>query len=154
MVAQRPRIVVVEDDEKLGKLMYRVLADEHEVLVLGRAQALLDRIAAGEPFDLALCDLMLPGMSGMAFHERVATSAPKLVARIVFITAGPTTESARAFLQRPDIRHIEKPFGLDALRAAVREHLRRVGGLMADAAVGDAASRPDAESDDLETREN
>ncbi len=128
MTAQRARIVVVEDDEKLRNLIYRVLADQHEVLVFGRAQAVLDRIAAGELFDLVLCDLMLPGMSGMVFHERVATSAPELVARIVFITAGPTTESARAFLQRPDIRHIEKPFGLDALRADVKEHLRRVGG--------------------------
>ena len=128
MAAQRPRIVVIEDDEKLGNLIYRVLADQHEVLVFGRAQAVLERIAAGELFDLVLCDLMLPGMSGMVFHERVATSAPELVERIVFITAGPTTESARAFFQRPDIRHIEKPFGLDALRADVKEHLRRVGG--------------------------
>jgi len=127
MVAQRPRIVVIEDDAMLGKLMYRVLADEHEVLVLGRAQDALDRIAAGASFDLVLCDLMLPGMSGMVFHERVATAAPELVARIVFVTAGPSTPSARAFLERPDIRHIEKPLGLGALRAAVQQHLRRVG---------------------------
>jgi DNA-binding NtrC family response regulator len=128
MAAHRARIAVIDDDERLGKLLYRVLADEHEVVVLSRAQEALDRIATGDSFDLFLCDLILPGMSGEVFHQRVAAVAPALVARIVFITGGPCTPSARTFLQRADIRHIAKPFVVAALRVAVQEHLRRVGG--------------------------
>ncbi len=128
MAAHRPQIAVIDDDEKLGKLLSRVLSDEHEVVVLSQAQEALDRIMAGDSFDLVLCDLILPGMSGEVFHQRVAAAAPELVARIVFITGGPCTPSARAFLARADIRHIAKPFAVAALRAAVREHLRRVGG--------------------------
>ena len=66
----------------------RVLASEHDVLVLPSAREALDRIAGGERFDLVLCDLMLPGVTGMAFHERVRSVAPDLLERIVIITGG------------------------------------------------------------------
>jgi hypothetical protein len=45
--------------------------------------------------------------------------APALAARMVFITGGAFTPSARAFLDRPDIRRLEKPFERDTLRALV-----------------------------------
>ena len=46
---------------------------------------LFDRIAAGERFDLILCDLMMPGVGGADFYERVAVAAPELVDRIVIL---------------------------------------------------------------------
>ena len=129
MEERRARLWVIEDDEKLGRLVRRMLGDEHDVVLFTRAQEALDRITAGESFDLVLCDLKLPGVSGQLFHERVGVLAPERVARIVFITGGPCTEGDGAFLERPDITHIRKPFdSLDSLRADVREHLRRAGG--------------------------
>ncbi len=117
---------MVEDDEKLGKMVGRALAPEHDIELVTRARDALDRIAAGERFDLILCDLMLGGVSGIDFHERVGRVAPELVARIVFTTAGAVTPRAAAFLKRPDIRHIEKPFpSLAEFRAAVQAYLAR-----------------------------
>jgi DNA-binding NtrC family response regulator len=110
MEGQRRRILVIEDDEKLGRMVGRALAPDHDIEVLTRARDALDGIAAGERFDLVLCDLMLEGVNGIAFHERVGQIAPELVGRIVFMTGGACTPRAEAFLRRPDIRHIEKPF--------------------------------------------
>jgi len=127
MASQRARIMVIEDDQKLGKLVQRIFLGEHDIVLFAEAREVLDRIIAGESFDLVLCDLMLPGMSGMVFHERVERVAPELVARVVFLTGGPCTESARDFLERTDIRHIRKPFTAAELRDGVRVHLQRVG---------------------------
>jgi CheY-like chemotaxis protein len=126
MEGQRPRVLVIDDDAPLRSMMRRVLEPGHEIVLATSAKEALDRIAAGERFDLVLCDLMLPGLSGVDFHERVGTSAPDLVERIVFTTGGAYTPRAEAFLARSDIRHIEKPFpSVSAFRAVVQQYLQR-----------------------------
>ncbi len=126
MEGQRRRVLVVDDDLKLGALVARVLASEHDVLVMTSARQALDHIARRKQFDLVLCDLMLPGMSGIDFHERLCLTAPDLAGRVLFVTGGASSPRAEAFLMRADIRHIEKPFASIAdLRARVREEIAR-----------------------------
>jgi CheY-like chemotaxis protein len=128
MEGRRPRVLVIDDDDLLRRMVCRVLESEHDIVVLPSAKEALDRIATGERFDLILCDLMLPGVSGVDFHERIGPIAPELVERILFTTGGAYTPRAEAFLARPDIRHIEKPFpSIAVFRAAVQEHLRGGG---------------------------
>jgi len=54
-----------------GRLLRRVLEREYDVLVMTSAREALDQIGVGKPFDLILCDLMMPGLTGMDFHERL-----------------------------------------------------------------------------------
>jgi DNA-binding NtrC family response regulator len=128
MEGQKRRILVIEDEELLRNVLRKVLRPEHDVVALERAQAALGIISAGARFDLILCDLMLPGMTGMDFQERVSVIAPELVPCIVFTSGGAFTDRAAEFIKRPDIRHIEKPFPpVDGLRALVRELLANTG---------------------------
>ncbi len=122
---RRARLLVAEDDLKLGRLIVRVLEPEHDVVVVTNGREALDRIVGGERFDLVLCDLRLPGVTGMDLHERLHTIAPELVGRIVFMTAGACTPEAAAFLGRPGIVRLDKPFHLDELRRTIREHVAR-----------------------------
>jgi CheY-like chemotaxis protein len=48
----RARVLIVEDDEKLRKLLARVLGEEHTVTALASGREALARIEAGEQFDL------------------------------------------------------------------------------------------------------
>ncbi len=123
---ERTRVLVVDDDELLAKLLARTLSREHEVTVVTSAREALARVEAGERFDLILCDLMLPGLSGMNFYERVGAVAPELVERIMIMTGGACTRRAAAFLERASIARIEKPFRLAELLRVVREHLERL----------------------------
>ena len=68
---------------------------------------------------MVLCDLMMPGLSGMELHERLARSAPEVARRMVFLTGGAFTDGAREFLARVPNPRIEKPFEPSALREAV-----------------------------------
>lgn len=127
MEGRRARVLVVDDEAPLAKTMRRALEDEHEVVVVTSATEAVERIRGGERFDLILCDLMLPGLSGVDFHGWVGRHAPELVKTIVFSSGGAYTPHAAAFLRRADVRHIEKPFpSLPELRALIREHLQRI----------------------------
>ena len=69
--ARRGRVLVVDDDPTIGNTVARVLR-AHEVVLLSSPRAALARIEAGERFDVVLCDLMMPELTGMELHERIA----------------------------------------------------------------------------------
>ena len=121
----RARVLVVDDEPKLGRVIARILAPEQDVIALTSAEEALDRISAGEVFDLILCDLVMPGVDGVELYERVGSIAPALVERIVMMTGGAFTQRTVAFLDRPGMPRLDKPFEAAHLRHLVRERLRR-----------------------------
>jgi PAS domain S-box-containing protein len=119
----RGRILAIDDDPLIRKVLERALETEHDVRVLGDAREALADIDRGATYDVILCDLMMPGMTGMGLHEALARSRPELAERMVFLTGGAFTEAARAFLDRVPNLRMEKPIGLSDLRGLVRSRL-------------------------------
>ncbi|MDB4959252.1 MAG: Sensor protein [Myxococcales bacterium] len=113
------RILMIDDEIAVGRAVRALLEPEHEVIPIARATAALARITAGEAFDVILCDLMMPEMSGMEFYEHLAKLAPQYRERIVFVTGGAFTEQAREFLATTKRPRIEKPFTEEQLRGAI-----------------------------------
>jgi MarR family 2-MHQ and catechol resistance regulon transcriptional repressor len=102
----RARVLVVDGDANVAKVMVRVLGRAHDISPLPSGEEALGRITAGERFDLILCDLALPRLTGMGFRERVGAIAPELVERIVVMTGGVSTPSADdALLDRCGVAH-------------------------------------------------
>jgi two-component system cell cycle sensor histidine kinase/response regulator CckA len=115
------RVLMVDDEPAIGRSTQLLLAPQHDVVAVTRGRDALDRLAAGERFDVILCDLMMPEMSGIEFHDHLARSAPEYVARVVFMTGGAFTDEARQFLESVGRPHIEKPFTEAALRLVIRD---------------------------------
>ncbi|HEY0464812.1 MAG TPA: hybrid sensor histidine kinase/response regulator, partial [Polyangiaceae bacterium] len=129
----RGRILVIDDEEMILRVLTRIL-HEHEVICTPSAQEALDWIQAGQAFDLVLSDLMMPTMTGMEFYESLLARHPELAPRVVFMTGGAITSSAKAFLQSVPNHRLEKPFDTAALLKIVRVRLARGSA----ASVGDA----------------
>jgi PAS domain S-box-containing protein len=121
--ARRGRILVVDDEALVGRAVTRILSHQHEVVARTSARAALEELARGAPFDLVLCDLMMPDMTGMELHARLQELAPAVAVRTVFLTGGAFTASARDFLARVPNARIEKPFEPDQLRSLVARAL-------------------------------
>jgi CheY-like chemotaxis protein len=120
---RRGRVLVVDDDARIAGSVRRVLGD-HDVTIVANGLEALDALsAAGEPFDLVLCDLMMPVMNGPDFHAAVARSMPAMLDRIVFVTGGAFTPMTRAFLDEVPNARIEKPFDAKNLRAMARRYV-------------------------------
>jgi CheY-like chemotaxis protein len=101
----------------------RSLAPEHDVAVTTRAAEALERLGKGERFDLIVCDLMMPEMTGMDLHARLLELSPADADRMVFVTGGAFTHRSQEFLDRVPNQRVEKPFDPQALRALVRDWL-------------------------------
>jgi CheY-like chemotaxis protein len=73
---------------------------------------------------LIICDVMMPRMTGMDIYAELSRALPEILDRIVFITGGAFTPSARAFLDTIPNQRLEKPFEAQNLRALVRGLVR------------------------------
>ncbi|HEX8700521.1 MAG TPA: response regulator [Myxococcaceae bacterium] len=120
---RRGRILVVDDEPMVSQAIRRALQREHEVVTLTSAREAHSRLSAGEQFDLILCDLMMPEMSGMDLHDALTRTAPGQAARMVFLTGGAFTPKAREFLGQLKNPMVEKPFMPRELQALVRSLL-------------------------------
>jgi signal transduction histidine kinase len=117
-------VLVIEDEPALGRVLQRLLAP-HRVTVVTRANEALIRVTAGESFDLILCDLMMPEMTGMDFYNALSPAFPEVAARVVFMSGGAFTPGAREFLETTSNRRIDKPIDTLRLRRLVEEALTR-----------------------------
>lgn len=122
---RRARVLVVDDEHLITMAVQRALSLQHEVRSFDRAQAAFECVSQGERFDVILCDLMMPDMSGMELHAWVSRIAPDQASRMVFLTGGIFTSHARAFLAAVPNTHIEKPFDTHRLRLVVNGCLRQ-----------------------------
>jgi CheY-like chemotaxis protein len=123
-VGRRGRVLVVDDEPMILRAVHRILSVDHDVLIVDHAAEALDRINAGERFDVILCDLMMPQMSGMEFHEELGKLDPQHLSVLVFLTGGAFTARAREFLDQVRAPSIEKPFDPEALRLFVNDRIR------------------------------
>jgi CheY-like chemotaxis protein len=106
---KKRRLLVVDDDVLVARTLARQLSG-HYVEVVSSGQAALERLtASGQGFDLVLCDLMMPDMTGMDVYEAVEATLPALAERFVFVSGGGVTERSRRFLERHADRVLPKP---------------------------------------------
>src|SRR5450631_1468720 len=114
---RRGYILVVDDEPLIGASARRLLSAEHDVVVVHSGEAALCALASPRSFDVVLCDLMMPGMTGIELHQALVRSRPELAERMVFVTGGAFTGAAEDFLDRVDVRRMDKPFEPHALLA-------------------------------------
>lgn len=121
---RRGQILVVDDDTLTARAIVRTLSDDHDIVAVSTAQQALERLAAGDRYDVVLCDLMMPQMTGMDLHGVFVKVAPDQAARMVFMTGGAFTQRARAFLEEVPNVCVEKPFSAVNLRSLINDRLR------------------------------
>ena len=95
-----------------------------EMCIRDSADAVLGRIRDGQRFDVILCDLMMPHMTGMDLHDALLEIAPDQAKVMIFVTGGAFTSRAREFLDRVPNGSIEKPFNSASLLASVGQVIR------------------------------
>jgi PAS domain S-box-containing protein len=115
------RVLVIDDDPLVGRVLERILSKEHEVIIMNNARDALDSIAAGTRYHAILCDLMMPGLSGVEFYEELERQSPEMALRVGIISGGAFTPRTHEFLQRFVERSIEKPFEPNDIRRLIEK---------------------------------
>jgi PAS domain S-box-containing protein len=126
--AVRGKVLVVDDEPLVGRAVWRILSNAHDVRTLTQASEALAEIVAGARYDLILCDLMMPVMTGADLYHALASQAPDQAERLVFMTGSALTATVRDLLDSVPNPWLIKPFDVQRLKAMVDERLRVVKG--------------------------
>ena len=124
LAARAGRVLVVDDEQMLCNAIERILGADHYVTTVTSARDALSRLGGGERFDLILCDLMMPEMTGMDLSDELLQSMPDQAKKFIFMSGGVFTDNARAFLARSSNEVIDKPFKGAGLRQMVHRFLQ------------------------------
>ena len=120
---QKPRILVVDDDERIAASVRRSLTyDGYDVAVVHDGTAAIDAVRAGPP-DLVVLDLMLPGIDGLEVCRRLRAAGDDVA--VLMLTARSTVPDRVTGLDAGADDYLVKPFAHEELLARVRSLLRR-----------------------------
>jgi DNA-binding NtrC family response regulator len=116
------RILVVDDEPLIRATLAELLEQEgYQVTLAGAAEKALD-LAAEQPFDLALCDIQLPGMDGVELLDRLLRINAETM--VVLITAYGTVETAVEAFKRGAHDYLLKPLRFDEVLSRLQHLLR------------------------------
>jgi PAS domain S-box-containing protein len=113
-------ILIIDDERHFAQALRAALQRRHRVDIETSGRAGLARLLRdGASYDLVVCDLMMPDVSGTTILEAVRDAAPELLGRIVIVTGGAYSEEVRGLLEQLSVRVLEKPFEMAELEALI-----------------------------------
>ncbi|MFM2419666.1 MAG: hypothetical protein RL385_4389 [Pseudomonadota bacterium] len=118
------RVLVVDDEALIGDFVAASLLG-HEVRASHSPLETL-RELGDTPYDLVLCDLMMPELDGIEFYTSLCEQRPDLCQAFVLMTGATPSSEVEAFLAKHQIPLLRKPFAVGDLRVyiAARAHAR------------------------------
>ena len=129
--ARHPRLFVIDDEPSVRAAIKRFLTRrEWEVEEAEDGSVALDILLHSAPnrYDVVMCDLRMPHLSGVELYRQLLVSRPDLVRRLLFSTGDVVSSEAADFLAESGRPVIEKPFELSHLERLLNEILREKGG--------------------------
>jgi signal transduction histidine kinase len=122
MEATQQRVLVIDDEPMIGKLVEAAL-DGHVVEATVEPAQALGRVA-DRPYDLVLCDLKMPNMSGIEFYTELVKRRPDLKQSFVLMTGAAADQELDRFVTGNAVSVLRKPFMMKELRQYVAQHAR------------------------------
>jgi DNA-binding NtrC family response regulator len=118
-----PRILIVDDDENIRKVLVAILEDEgYSVESVGTANEAIERTKRNY-YNIALIDIRLPDMEGIELLTKIKDTTPKI--RKVIITGYPTLQNAVDAVNRGASAYILKPFDVGRVLKTLKEQLQK-----------------------------
>jgi CheY-like chemotaxis protein len=121
------RIMVVDDELPVRTLLEKVLAPMgYSIETINDADTVLNRLKAGEKYDVILLDIRMPGMSGTELYTHILEKAPELKGRIIIITGDVMGLDIKEFLTKHNLPSLSKPFDIKLLKEIIDKIIKGV----------------------------
>ena len=119
----RRRILVVEDEPTVARLIADVLGEEGHFVdsVLDSRDGL--ELVRRHAYDLVICDLRMPHLDGRGFYRELIRQGSPLEHRLMFVTGDTLAPRTVDFLEESGVPYLAKPFLVEELKDAVNRVL-------------------------------
>jgi len=122
-MGETARILIVDDDENIRKVLKTILEEEGYIVELAENAKKAIEKTKRKFFNLALIDIRLPDMEGIELLTKMKDTTPKM--RKIIITGYPTLQNAIQAVNRGADAYILKPFDMEKVLETIRDQLRK-----------------------------
>ncbi|MCW3993337.1 MAG: response regulator [Candidatus Bathyarchaeota archaeon] len=122
-MGERARILVVDDNEGIRKVLKTILEEEGYVVDTAENGKEAIEKSNAKFYNLALIDIRLPNMEGTKLLNAIKETTPKMVK--IIITGYPSLQNAIEAVNKGADAYILKPFDMDNVLNKIREHLKK-----------------------------
>ncbi len=120
---QQGRILVIDDDENIRKVVEAILKDQgYEVDTAESGNDAVKKTQKNH-YDLMLVDIRLPDMDGTELLTKVRDTTPRI--RKIMVTGYPTLQNAVAAVNKGADAYVMKPFDVDNLLETIKDQLTK-----------------------------
>jgi len=118
-----PRLLVVDDDEQIRRLLGRMLAREGYAFTLAADGTEARKCLEKEAFDLVLCDVNMPGESGIDLAGYIGSHYDNTA--LIMITGVDDPNVAQSAIAAGTYGYVIKPFNPNEVMINIRNALHR-----------------------------
>lgn len=122
-MGERARILVVDDDETIRKVLVTILEEEGYTVDMAENGKEAINKSDEKSYNLALIDIRLPDMGGIELLTRIKHAIPEM--RKMIITGYPSLQNAVEALNKGADAYIMKPFDVDKVLETISEQLTK-----------------------------
>jgi DNA-binding NtrC family response regulator len=122
-MGERARILVVDDDESIRKVLETILEDEGYVVDTTKNGREAIRKSKVKFYNLALIDIRLTDMEGTKLLTKLKDTTPKM--RKIIITGHPSLQNAIEAVNRGANAYVLKPFNMDKVLETIEDQLKK-----------------------------
>jgi len=122
-MGERARILVVDDDESVRKVLATILEEEGYVVDTAKNGREAIKKSKVQFYNLALIDIRLTDLDGTKLLTKIKDTLPKM--RKIIITGYPSLQSAVEAVNRGANAYIIKPFDMDNVIETIRDQLKK-----------------------------
>ena len=120
---RRGRVLVIDGESRAGQKLAEGLV-EHDILLVQAGADAFAVIAVGCLYNLILCDVVLPDMTGVELLERVGHDKPAQASRLVFMADARVLPVVESLLDSVSNLCIVPPYDIGGLRALIERRTR------------------------------
>jgi DNA-binding NtrC family response regulator len=115
------RIIVVDDDENIRKVLTAILEDEGYIVEQAATARAALQMTERKVYNLALIDIRLPDMEGIELLSKIKPTTPKM--RKIVVTGFPTMQNAVEAVNRNADAYVLKPFNVKKVLELIGQQL-------------------------------
>ncbi|MCW4017347.1 MAG: response regulator [Candidatus Bathyarchaeota archaeon] len=117
------RILIIDDDENIRKVLQTILEDEGYVIDIAETAKKGIEKSENAFFNLALVDVRLPDMEGIDLLSQLRETKPKM--RKIIVTGYPTLQNAVGAVNKGADAYVMKPFDVEKILQTIKEQLEK-----------------------------
>jgi DNA-binding NtrC family response regulator len=117
------RILIIDDDENIRKVLQTILEDEGYVTDSVETAQKAIRKSEQAFYNLALIDVRLPDMEGIELLLKLRETKPKM--RKIIVTGYPTMQNAVGAVNKGADAYVMKPFDVEKILITIKDQLAK-----------------------------